>query len=134
MNFDWVWSFGGKKKWDKLIVANIDGAFISRELTDHDCHNHNRIMYFSKDLGLLSCLSRMHYKTDKYTIQESEQRHYIYNESSSVFNSVDKEDYDYIKFTSTKKAIIILETNVNDDYIIGILLDQDRILKELLEC
>ena len=134
MNFDWVWSFGGKKKWDKLIVANIDGAFISRELTDHDCHNHNRIMYFSKDLGLLSCLSRMHYKTDKYTIQESEQRHYIYNESSSVFNNVDKEDYYYIKFTSTKKAIIILETSVNDDYIIGVLLDQDRILKELLEC
>ena len=134
MNFDWVWNFGGKKKWDKLIVANIDGAFISRELTDHDCHNHNRIMYFSKDLGLLSCLSRMHYKTDKYTIQESEQRHYIYNESSSVFNNIDKEDYYYIKFTSTKKAIIILETSVDDDYIIGVLLDQDRILKELLEC
>ena len=131
MNFDWVWSFGGKKKWDKLIVANIDGAFINKKQIDPD---HERIMYFSKDLGLLSCLSRMHYKTDKYIIQESEQRHYIYNESSSVFNNVDKEDYDYIKFTSTKKAIIILETNVNDDYIIGVLLDQDRILKELLEC
>lgn len=126
-----MWSFGGKKKWDKLIVANIDGAFINKKQIDPD---HERIMYFSKDLGLLSCLSRMHYKTDKYIIQESEQRHYIYNESSSVFNNVDKEDYDYIKFTSTKKAIIILETNINDDYIIGILLDQDRILKELLEC
>lgn len=131
MNFDWVWNFGGKKKWDKLIVANIEGAFINKKQIEPD---HERIMYFSKDLGLLSCLSRMHYKTDKYIIQESEQRHYIYNESSSVFNNVDKEDYDYIKFTSTKKAIIILETNIDDDYIIGVLLDQDRILKELLEC
>lgn len=131
MNFDWVWNFGSKKKWDKLIVANIEGAFINKKQIEPD---HERIMYFSKDLGLLSCLSRMHYKTDKYIIQESEQRHYIYNESSSVFNNVDKEDYDYIKFTSTKKAIIILETNIDDDYIIGVLLDQDRILKELLEC
>ena len=131
MNWDWMWEFGGKSKWSKLVVVGIDGVFINKKPATK---NHERIMYFSKDIGLLSCLSRMHYKTklDSFELQETDQRCYIHNQSSSTFNHVDKDDYDYIKFPFTKKAVIILETNFGEDYIIGVMMDQDKILGELL--
>lgn len=129
MTYNWLWEFGGKSKWNKLVVVGIDGVFINKKQVDK---NHERIMYFSKELGLLSCLSRMHYKTDSFELNETDQRCYIYNRSSSIFNHVAKEDYDYIKFPFTKKAVMILETNFGDDYIIGVIIDQDKILGELL--
>ncbi len=136
MNFDWVWNLAIRNnRWQQTLVLPINGVFIRKE--DADQGSNDEMLWFSNTIGLISRCSRFFHKDGPFTVEEKAANWYISNLTNSVSNNIPKDDYDYIKFDSTKNAVIMLETQpsgYNSNYIIGVLVNEIKAAEELLEC
>ena len=133
--FEWKWKYYTKSRWMNMYVVDIDGVFIKKML---ECDTfkpnpvHEIIFWFSHNIGTLVGLGHMYFKTDSWCVEEKESNWIAHNKDKTAWNSKGKDDFDYIEFATSKKCLIITEENYERQYIIGVLIDLDTILNELL--
>ena len=133
--FEWKWQYYNKSHWIKMYVVDIDGVFVKKTL---ECDTfkpdpvHENIFWFSHVIGTLAGVGHMYFKTDSWCVEEKESNWIVHNKDKTVWNSKGKDEFNYIEFATSKKCLIITEENCERQYIIGVLMDSDTILDELL--
>lgn len=134
--YDWVWPLAIKhNRWQQAVIVSISGVFVRKEGADQG--SNDEMLWFSNTIGLISRCSKFFHKSGSFAVEEKTAHWHISNPTNSVCNNIPKDDYDYIKFDSPKNAVMLLETQssaYDDNYIIGVLIDETKACRELLGC